>query len=107
MASVNGITIEFGQLHGFKRKKEGMRQIRSTDEMQAHLIGIADGMAASLNRMYMGSFGVGPDYFGTGMVEPVTSTRHGSPEGAHAFVRTEDALALEEQDKNGALYSIL
>lgn len=91
MAKVNGITVKFGDLHGFKLNRRGLADANSTQQMQSHLVGVASGIAAKLNASEDGTYDVGP------VGEPVYSNAHPYPLGAHAFVRTADQVARIEQ----------
>lgn len=99
MASINGVTIRFDQIKGFRRNNKGMREVRCFPELQSLLIDKCLTMAEILNSTFDGQYDVGPNYFESGSSdwEPVTGNRHNPPMGAHAFVRTDDAIAAEEE----------
>lgn len=109
MASVNGVAIEFGQIHGFKRSKQGLREVRCFPELQMLLIDRCLAAAEILNTTFDGQYDVGPNNFesGSSAWEEVIGTRHNPPEGAHAFVRTDDRIAEEEQAEMGVLNWVL
>lgn len=87
------IGIRFGEISAIKWKRDGLREMRCTPEMQGTLVGVAEGIAARLNSMSAGVYDVGP--YGEG----VYGVRHHPPMGAHAFVRTADEMARYEQSE--------
>lgn len=107
MASVNGVTIRFDQIKGFKRNSKGLQEVRCFPGTQACLIDIAQSKAAQLDALWDGYYDWGPDDFGSGAIEPVTGTRHNPPRGAHSFVRAFDPISSAEQRKYNVLNSIL
>lgn len=93
------IKVRFGDIHTYKANKRGMSELRSSDGVQAFIIGEAIDIADALNGSFAGTYEVGPNYFEHGMTdfEPVIGARHNPPEGAHAFIRTADDVAEREQ----------
>lgn len=92
------IAVKFGDIHSLKMNNRGMAEMRSTPQLQAYIIDEALDIADALNSSFDGRYEVGPDYFSGGEDwEPVMGVRHNPPEGAHAFIRTADAVAEEEQ----------
>lgn len=95
------IGIRFGEISAIKWKRDGLREMRCTPEMQGTLVGVAEGIAARLNSMSAGVYDVGP--YGEG----VYGVRHHPPMGAHAFVRTADQHAYDMQEMYDILNSVL
>lgn len=106
MASVK---VRFGDLHDLKVNKRGVREVRCYSALQSLLIDKCLSMAEILNATFDGVYDVGPNYFVTGSsdYEPVYGRRHTPPEGAHAFVRTADRTAAEEQAEMNVLNWVL
>lgn len=100
MASI-GFT--YAKIHGYKRQRggAGMRQMQSSRQMQAHLVGVAESIASILNNYGEGHYEVGP--YG----EPVYAVRHPYPIGAHAFIRTADWDAKQVQAAADLLSMVL
>lgn len=84
-------------IHGYTRRRKGMLTIQTSGEMQAHLVGVAGNIASLLNNYGEGHFSAGP--YG----EPVYSTHHPFPIGAHAFVRTSYNNDFEQFEAAGNL----
>lgn len=87
------IAVKFGKITNFKSNRKGMRAMMCSPEMQGVLVHHAQGIADYLTAAYDGLYEAGP------YNEPVISTHHASPIGAHAFVRAESPLAQAENRK--------
>lgn len=87
------IAVKYGKISNYKPNRKGIREMMCSPEMQGLLVGHAESIADYLTAAYDGHYEAGP--YG----EPVTSTHHASPIGAHAFVRAEEAIAQAENRK--------
>lgn len=104
---MGSIAVKFGNIHTLKMNNRGMAEMRSHPRVQAYLIDEALDIADAINSVFDGRYEVGPDNFSGGRDwEPVMGVRHNPPEGAHAFIRTADELAEEEQRMWNVLNSI-